>query len=255
MHTRTVFAIVAGIALLIAGPAWGAGIDIGSGSHWKCMAAISAKPPQKAEGGVGENRLQLGGVGHRFQLQAHQPAGVPFRLPVGQPIAQHVRQQAAVAGEKLGLGALKLDVGPPRHLELERGELSAGPALRLQPVGEHPERVVGGRGDHRVSQAFGQRLGVQALRASGRLATPEITTASPWRIFRQGVLTNALNPKVAIFFLAFLPQFVNPAAGLGPCPCSWPAPLSDIARFAGSPCFGRAGPVVVPLGWFCNGLD
>jgi len=58
-------------------------------------------------------------------------------------------------------------------------------------------------------------LGIKKLRERP-LADGEVkhVPALPLRrVYTQGVLVEALNPKVAIFFFAFLPQFVNPARG------------------------------------------
>jgi threonine/homoserine/homoserine lactone efflux protein len=45
------------------------------------------------------------------------------------------------------------------------------------------------------------------------LAAPEVSDLRRARSsFLQGILTNVLNPKVALFFLAFLPQFIDPAS-------------------------------------------
>lgn len=58
-------------------------------------------------------------------------------------------------------------------------------------------------------------LGVQTFRHRGDLhaALGAVDPGSDRRLFRQGVFVGATNPKVLVFFSAFLPQFVDPARG------------------------------------------
>jgi threonine/homoserine/homoserine lactone efflux protein len=58
-------------------------------------------------------------------------------------------------------------------------------------------------------------LGMMALRSQGGAFVVESgqPAISPLKVFRQGIVVSLMNPKVAIFFLAFLPQFVEEGAG------------------------------------------
>ena len=59
-------------------------------------------------------------------------------------------------------------------------------------------------------------LGIQALRSKGvsfDIPVEKQVQSTFWKAYRQGALIDILNPKVAIFFMAFLPQFVRPELG------------------------------------------
>ncbi len=66
-----------------------------------------------------------------------------------------------------------------------------------------------------VGAAYLIWLGIQALCSNGTNLSvkDQVSPKSLKKIFQQGVLVAVLNPKVAIFFLAFLPQFVEAGAG------------------------------------------
>lgn len=70
-----------------------------------------------------------------------------------------------------------------------------------------------------VGAAYLVYLGVRALLAARRGAYTEQDTTAARRgsaaAFRQGLLTNLLNPKVAVFFLALAPQFLPAGATVG----------------------------------------
>ena len=60
-------------------------------------------------------------------------------------------------------------------------------------------------------------LGIQMLLAGHTAGEPDAVDPVPLsRLFADGVLVSVFNPKIAVFFLAFLPQFVDPSLGSGP---------------------------------------
>ena len=90
------------------------------------------------------------------------------------------------------------------------------------------------------------RLGWMALRSSGavQIGGPGARTETAWQLFWRGVVANAINPKVVLFFLAFLPQFVDSARGDTP----WQIVQLGLTFTA------QAAVLFVAFGYFAGGI-
>lgn len=66
-------------------------------------------------------------------------------------------------------------------------------------------------------------LGVNALRSAGGASVGKASNdrQSPRKLFLKGIVANAINPKVILFFLSFLPQFVIPGHGSVAAQMAW----------------------------------
>jgi threonine/homoserine/homoserine lactone efflux protein len=130
-------------------------------------------------------------------------AGLTLNVTPG-PDMLYVAARGASEGRAAGVvSALGITAGAMVHLTLVA--LGLATLLAAVPLAYTVLRLAGA--------AYLVVLGVRALRATGGLALPEHAPAPLPTIFRQAVLTNVFNPKVALFFLAFLPQFVDPRRG------------------------------------------
>jgi threonine/homoserine/homoserine lactone efflux protein len=121
------------------------------------------------------------------------------------PDMLYVSTRSLTQGRRAGvISALGIAAGAVVHTIAIASGLAA--LLRALPLAYEIVRFAGA--------AYLIWLGVQALRGkAGPAAGKPLDRESEWAVFRQGAITNILNPKVALFFLAFLPQFVAPARG------------------------------------------
>jgi threonine/homoserine/homoserine lactone efflux protein len=130
-------------------------------------------------------------------------AGLALNFTPG-PDMLYVAARGASEGRPAGVvSALGIGAGTLVHITLVALGLAA--LLVAVPVAYLVVRIGGA--------IYLIYLGVRALRSRTSLALQRVEPAPLWTVFRQGVITNVLNPKVALFFLAFLPQFVDPSRG------------------------------------------
>ena len=130
-------------------------------------------------------------------------AALALNLAPG-PDMLYVIGRSVGQGRKAGIvSSLGVFVGCWVHILAAAFGIAA--LLRSSPVAFNVVRYAGA--------AYLIYLGIRMLAQKTDLTSQQLKTESLGAIFRQGAITNVLNPKVAIFFLAFLPQFIDASRG------------------------------------------
>jgi threonine/homoserine/homoserine lactone efflux protein len=115
----------------------------------------------------------------------------------------YVLARSLAGGKREGiLSSLGTFVGGLFHVFAAALGLSA--ILAASAVAFHTVKYAGA--------AYPVWLGIRMIRTRNAEMTVEAASPSK-RAFRQGILTEVLNPKTALFFLSFIPQFVAPGHG------------------------------------------
>lgn len=128
-------------------------------------------------------------------------AGLLLNITPG-PDTLYIVARGSVQGLRAGVAAaLGIGAGTFVHIGAAAAGLSA--LLAASATAFTVVKLVGA--------AYLVYVGISLLRSTGAGAIPStaLPSATLRTVFLQGFLTNVLNPKVALFFLAFLPQFVD----------------------------------------------
>ena len=139
-------------------------------------------------------------------LLAFVPAGLALNLTPGADM-MFCLGQGLRSGRRAAMAAnVGIAVGGMVHTTL--AALGLGALVAAHPAAFEAIRWLG--------VGYLLWLAVGALRASSFAAEVAVVPTAPARAFWQGLVVNLLNPKVILFILAFLPQFVDPSRPILP---------------------------------------
>jgi len=125
-------------------------------------------------------------------------------IAVPGPNAIYIAARSLSQGRAAGVAsALGVEAGTLLHVTAAAAGLSA--LIASSEIAFDAIRYLG--------VAYLLLLGIRALRGERDGEAPRASRGPLRRAFAEGLLVNLLNPKVALFFLAFLPQFTDPTRG------------------------------------------